>query len=492
MRCLHKGLWSEVRSSWIILYLKFLRFVNFTELTYRGDIMKRALIVAFLLAIFSSVCFAEDFLSVSGRLNLRGVIPLQNNDTATEYPSLLGRLKVDTTPPKWRFHMWLEGGWDGSADLEAEGHSVLKGWSEVYQSTPLFLEFKELYGSYSNDFLELRAGIQRFSWGRLDEYPINDLLNPWDYTQFLRKSLEDRKIGVPSISARLNKRDWNMELVWVPLLVPYRLPLLTERWSVFPEITTAAKNYDAEIINQDGDLPSHNIENSSVGLRIQGSGTVDWGVTLFHGYDLRPVFKTTESVISLISGKVVVNPGAEPDFHKMSSIGIDAAFVKGDWSLRAEAAYAIGRYYNTRYELWGYPSTPSLGTYKLNPNEHQSDTVAYGIGVDYRLFEDCLLTMQAQQTLIKDRPDTLYDRQFETIIWANLKNFFMNQKIETNLNLAYNPEHGDTMTKVNAWYVFTDAWKVGITAVIFDGPSQSLFGRYSKNDQVEIDVIFSW
>ena len=68
----------------------------------------------------------------------------------------------------------------------------------------------------------------------------------------------------------------------------------------------------------------------------------------------------------------------------------------------------------------------------------------------------------------------------------------MNQKIETNLNMAWNPEHGDTMARADLWYVFTDSWKVGVTAVSFDGPSQSLFGRYAHNDQVEMDVVFSW
>jgi len=457
-----------------------------------GTIMKRTLMVVFLLLTFSAVSFAEDFLSVSGRLDLRGVLPLQDTDLEPEYPSLLGRLKVDTTPPNWRLHMWLEGGWDGSVDLPVKDHGVIKSWDKVYQSITPFLEFKEIYGSYSNDFLELRAGIQRFSWGRLDEYPINDLLNPWDYTQFLIKSLENRKIGVPSLSARLNKNDWNLELAWVPVLVPYRLPLLTERWSVFPEIISMTKDYDAEIINQEPDLDASSFENSSVGLRIQNSGTVDWGLTLFHGYDLHPVFKTTYGGVYYESGKVIIYPGAEPDFHKMSSIGVDAAFVRGDWSIRAEAAYAIGRYFNTKYELWGYPDEPALGIFELNPNTYKSDAVAYGIGVDYRLFEDCLLIMQAQQTLITDRPDTLYDRKFETLLWAHLRNNFMNQKIETNLNMAWNPEHGDTMVRADLWYVFTDSWKVGVTAVSFDGPSQSLFGRYAHNDQVEMDVVFSW
>jgi hypothetical protein len=453
--------------------------------------MKSIWIAAALLVSFVSVGFAEDFLSVSGRVNLRGVVPL-NNNSATEYPSLLGRVKIDTTPPTWKFHLWLEGGWDGSVHLPVKDHSVLKTWDEVYQSTTPFLEFKELYGAYSTDFLEIRAGVQRFSWGRLDEYPVNDLLNPWDYTQFLRKPLEDRKIGVPSLSARVTKGDWNVEAVWVPLFVPYRLPLPTERWAGSTEITALADQSGVNVLTREPDLPARTLKNSSAGLRLQNTGPVEWAINLFHGYDPRPVFKATTLVVTPVSGELQIDPGVVPDFHKMSSIGIDAATVKGNWSLRAEAAYAIGRYFNTKRELWGYPSDITPGIYELNPNEHKSDTIEYGIGVDYRLFEDCLLTMQAQQTVILNRPDTLYDRKFETLFWANLKNGFMNQKVETNLNLAYNPEHGDTMAKANAWYVFTDSWKAGVTAVAFWGPSQSLFGRYSKNDQIEAEVIFSW
>jgi hypothetical protein len=86
----------------------------------------------------------------------------------------------------------------------------------------------------------------------------------------------------------------------------------------------------------------------------------------------------------------------------------------------------------------------------------------------------------------------LYERKVETILWANLKIGWMNQKLETNLNIAYNPEHGDTMTKVDAWYVITDSWKAGVTAIGLNGPSQSIFGRYARNDQVEVEVRYSW
>ena len=415
-----------------------------------------------------------------------------DDDSIKEDPSFRGKVKIDISPSKWRFHSWLEGGWDGTVKRPVRDHSLLKSWDEVYQSNTPFLEIKELYVGYVTDTLELRAGIQRFAWGRLDEYPINDLLNPWDYTRFLRKSLEDRKIGVPSLSASLGKGDWNFDAVWVPLFVPYRLPLPNERWFGESAISAFTLIPGADINPGEPDLPPRTLGNSAVALRVRHTGDIEWALNLFHGYDPRPVFKTTALVISPQAGNLLINPGFVPDFHKITVMGLDSATVKGDWSLRAEFAYTSGRLFNIRQELWGYPQQPAPGIFPLNPIGAKSDTLAYGIGADYRLFEDCILTMQAQQTVILSRPETLYDRNFETLLWANLKVGWMNQKIETNLNLAYNPEHGDGMAKVNAWYVFTDSWKAGITAVSFTGPPQSLFGRFSENDQVEAELIYSW
>jgi hypothetical protein len=453
--------------------------------------MKKHWTTAFLLLFSTSVCFAGDLLSVSGRLDLLGSAA-RDGDSIKEDPSFSGRVKIDLAPPKWRFFSWLEGGWDGSVKRPVRDHSLFKSWDEVYQSNTPFLEFKELYVSYPTSALELRAGIQRFAWGRLDEYPINDLLNPWDYTRFLRKSLEDRKIGVPSLAASLNKGDWNFDAVWIPILVPYRLPLPNERWFGASALSSFARIPDAQIVPSEPDLPRRTLGNGAVALRLQQAGDIEWALNLFHGYDPRPVFKTTALEITHQAGKILINPGFVPDFHKITVMGLDAATVKGDWSLRAELAYTFDRRFNIRQDLWGYPAQPAPGVYPLNPIGHKSDAVDYGVGTDYRLFEDCILTMQAQQTVILTRPDSLYERKVETLLWANLKTGWMNQKIETNLNIAYNPEHGDSMAKINAWYVFTDFWKIGITVVAFSGPSPSLFGRFAGNDQVEAELIYSW
>lgn len=415
-----------------------------------------------------------------------------DEQSVKEDPTLTGRIKLDARKSEWRVRSWLEGGWDGTVRSPRRDRSLFKSYDEVYQDNTPYLEFKELYVERTFKSVDFRVGIQRFSWGRLDEYPVNDLFNPWDYTRFIARSLEDRKIGVPSISATLSRGDWNCQAVWVPVLVPYRLPKPNERWSVAPNGSSLLNIPNAEVVPQEPDLPSKKLDHSSIGFRMQRMGEIEWAFNLFHGYDLRPVFRSTALKIEQRGDSIAIDPGFVPSFHKITSIGMDVAAVKGDWSLRAEAAYAFNRPFNIRPELWGYPQTIVFGTTPLNPVEFTRDTLDYGIAADYRLFEDGLLTLQAQQTIIFDRPATLFDKSVETILWVNLRVFRMNQKIETNLNAAYNPEHSASMAKANAYYTFTDAWKAGITALFLDGPPLSLFGRYAKNDQVEMEVVFSW
>src|SRR5512144_261954 len=425
-----------------------------------------------LIVFLSSPSSADENFSFSGRFDLRGAEALQEGSVKEE-PGLTGLIKVDALHSPWSLHSRLEGGWDGTVKRPARDHSLFKDYDRVYQSNTPYLEFKELSIARSSGDLELRARIQRFAWGRLDEYPPNDLLNPWDYTRFLTKPLADRKIGVPSLSAELNEGDWSYETVWVPVFVPYRLPLPDERWageSLASAVLQAVPN--AQIIPQEPDLPDRRIKNGSVGVRVKRAGDIEWALNLFHGYDPRPVFRTT--VLSIIpqSGAIIIDPGYVPDFHRIDVIGMDAAAVRGDLSLRSEIALNMNRYLNIDRSLWGYPAVPSPGTHALNSIQLKRDTVDYGIGADYRLFEDGLLTVQAQQTVILGSVDLFYERKTETILWLNIKAGFMNQKIETNVNVAYNPEHGDSMAKANAWYIFTDSWRAGLTAVDLNGPPQ--------------------
>jgi hypothetical protein len=446
----------------------------------------------FLLLLTDAVpLYGNDAFSITGRLHARGVVAL-DHDSAREDPDLTARLKLDAHHSAWRLHSWIEGGWYGTVRSPRKDHCLLKRFDAVYQDNTPYLELKELYVEQWLGNVDVSAGIQRFSWGRLDEYPVNDLLNPWDYTQFILKPMEDRKIGVPSISASIGEMIWACQLVWEPWFVPYRLPKPNERWSPFLQGSVLLKVPGAVVVAQEPDLPARTLGNGAVGLRLQHMGDTDWAIDLFHGYDPRPVFKTTALRVTQVQGETQIDPGFVPAFHRITTIGVDGDTVIGDWSLRGEAAFTFHRVFDIRQELWGYPDRLVPGATPLNPIEVERNTLDYGIAGDYRLLENWMLTLQAQQTIIFDRPDTLYDKGIETILWANLRVFWMNQKIETDLNLAYNPEHGDSMFKSSVRYVFTDSWEASIAGLWLNGPPQSLFGRYLNNDQIEMSLTYSW
>lgn len=434
---------------------------------------------------------AADAVSMAGQLRFSAIHAL-DQESAAEDPSLNARVLLDVEKPDWRLHGWLEAGWDGTSRGTGEDGSRLRSLDAVYQESNPFLEFRELYAERQLAGIDCRLGVQRFAWGRLDEYPVNDLFNPWDYRQFLLKPMEERKIGVPALSATMNGAERSWQVVWVPWQVPYRLPEPDERWSFISARALFPDSSGVELLPQEPELPARTLANGSVGLRVQHLGEIDWAANLFHGFDPRPIFKTTALRVASANGGLRIDPGFVPAFHKITTLGLDGAMVTGDWGLRAEAAFTANRVFNLRPELCGYPPTPTPGVTPLPAIEVERDTADYGIAGDYRLFEDALLTLQAQQTAIFERPETLYERAFETMLWANLRVQWLNQKLETTLNLACNPEHGAKMLRAGISYVVNDFWKAGVTAALLEGPPASVFGRYGMNDQLGLEVTYSW
>src|SRR5262249_40890500 len=92
---------------------------------------------------------------------------------------------------------------------------------------------------------QVRAGIQKFAWGKLDGLPPTDVLTPRDLHDPIVRDIEESKIGIPALQAtyflppveRLDLHELRVTLVYVPLAVPPRLALLEERW--FPPSVNA-------------------------------------------------------------------------------------------------------------------------------------------------------------------------------------------------------------------------------------------------------------
>ena len=107
-----------------------------------------------------------------------------------------------------------------------------------FQNRTPSLEFNEAYAELRHGDVQLRAGIQKFAWGKLDGAPPTDVLTPRDLHDPLVRDFEESKIGIPAVALTyfpppveaLDLSELKASLVYVPIAVPSRIALLEERW----------------------------------------------------------------------------------------------------------------------------------------------------------------------------------------------------------------------------------------------------------------------
>jgi hypothetical protein len=155
--------------------------------------------------------------------------------------SLLGKITRDLRL-KATFRSRVGGPFEG-------GHPGIMNFVHEFQNRTPSLEFNEAYAELRHGDVQLRAGIQKFAWGKLDGAPPTDVLTPRDLHDPLVRDFEESKIGIPAVAftyfpppvESLDLSELKASLVYVPIAVPPRIALLEERWFP-PTIKTSGLN----------------------------------------------------------------------------------------------------------------------------------------------------------------------------------------------------------------------------------------------------------
>jgi hypothetical protein len=135
-----------------------------------------------------------------------------------------------------------------------------------------------------------------------------------------------------------------VEAVWVPLFTRGRYDVLDEASSPFNLLADAERCVPSPVCPPVAQFirhePARSLRTSQGGARLSAtSGRVDWAVAVYSGF---PGFGR------IWAGPIGLPPGTPPDFlapvlvvetyPRFTMIGGDAETVRGDWSIRGEAA----------------------------------------------------------------------------------------------------------------------------------------------------------
>jgi hypothetical protein len=468
--------------------------------------------------------------SLGGWLDAWGVVRL-HPDTPDEDPSTTLALRLDAEyAERFRLIAGIDAGFDGKIGAPRGGNPVLPT-DRVYADRDVFLDIDEFYLEIFFESFELRLGKQKVSWGQLDEIQPTDHLNPEDLTEFLFRPELDRKIGVPGLRLLGFRGPWTLDLVWNPFYTAMRFPNEHDRWFPplleVPEVTeTSLGALPTATRYRDVRRPARTLANSDAGIRFTRFWRgAEMSLSAFHGFDKTATFGANATADVRPSGDptrpvdIRADVDVFPSLHRITMVGGDLAVPLWLVALRAEAAWITGRYFPTllRDELTsgahaldvvqeaaGRVATTGIAervAVPLGPAELRRDLLHYGIGVDVfvseliseRLIGSTALArsfvlLQLEEEVILDHDSQLIADPIEHILGFTLRRSFWDERLRTEVKVAYLPSHGDYYVWPQLTYAVTPHWHLLLGARAIGGASTRPIGQYRDYDGVRLGM----
>ncbi len=406
----------------------------------------------------------------------------------------------------------------------------LYNYHRVFQDIDPSAEFEEAYFDMDLPPVDLRLGLQKIAWGKLDRTQPNDLFNPYRYHDYFLLEQEENKIGVPAarIGAALPQLSWLPEdgritVAWAPNYVPFRFPLPGERW--FPPAAQSLDRFhvpDGVIVLPSGrslpafdipvafgvreaGLPPRRLENSGLGVRVSGFlAGFDHAMYFYYGYDIAPAFRLLADVFaqrdaaSPLGASLAARATLEPVFRHIEAWGADTAYAFGPVTVRAEGAFVRGRAFTRDLRLLVSDPTPLLdqadeivaailrGAAKvpvdLGPSFVERDAVEWGIGVDYT-YRGWLALLQVNQTDVLDNDVDLLIHDIETRILANIRKSFLRDRLQSQLVALQGIESAYTLLRPRLTLALTDRVQLRGGYLAIAGSRHTVLGQYKANDE---------
>ncbi|MBA3948958.1 MAG: hypothetical protein H0X44_03330 [Acidobacteria bacterium] len=314
---------------------------------------------------------------------------------------------------------------------------------------------------------DVRAGVGRLAWGRLDEVQPTDVINPIDVATFLLEGRSEARLAVPFVRARFLGGDaLRVEGVLVPAFRAGTFDRLDEATSPFnllldlpgpacPPGVPCPDRWSFERASPDvGALQG--------GGRVSvTTGRVDWSVSAWNGF----------LPFALTGGLSAARPGTLTLVHpRYTMLGADIETVRGQWAIRAEGAYFPGR----PLQVDGVPEI------------FEGDSIEAGAGVDRRAGDFTLsgTVLVRHEDVARRGADGMLTPGARTNVSAvaGFSRSYNRDRIETRVFSLVNPaDRAAFIRGVVTWKPIDDV-AIDATAGWFAGEGDDVITRFGDRD----------
>ena len=432
------------------------------------------------------------------------------------------------------------------------GHPGIMSLVHEFQNHTPSAELNEAWAELRLGDAQIRAGIQKFAWGKLDGAPPTDVLTPRDLHDPIVRDIEESKIGIPAIALdyflpslpAIGLSEPRVSVVYVPMAVPSRIALVDERWFP-PSIDTGGLAVTKQ--QADAALAENGLEDFTVkrdftipialrprnarppttfdagGIAVRLAGTirqVDWSLSHYTGPETGPNIDLVASAICRDCLRVFDDTGLPPvrarsvllQAHDMIHMsGGDFSTTLGGATMRGEVAVFQNRPYlrisrEVVAKALSKQSLSDIVSPLIQPGPNgknrrvpvplpalfpDRDSVEWGLGVDY-LIGGFLPLLQVNQVIFTDDgPEQLLSNP-ETRLLASVRKAFFQDTLELELRGVYAFERGSWFVYPRASYRFGDNVRLRLGYLAIGGEPESVIGQFRDNDQVVLEARYSY
>jgi hypothetical protein len=480
---------------------------------------------------------AADVPGTAGRVQAGGYVDglavAGTEDAQRQRPQALLAVHLDGTAARWlrgrlELRTRVGGPFEG-------GHPGLYDLVHAFQNRSPSVEVNQAAVDVLLRRADLRIGVQKFTWGKLDGIPPTDVLNPRDYHDPIVQDFEERKIGVPALLGtyylpdvpRAALADLRASLAWMPIAVPSRLALIEERWfpsSIAPAsrlVIPAARVEKLTMGALDQRLvvpvnfqtlnhrPPKQLDAGGIAFRLGGRWrSADWDLYHYTGpetgpnADLRSVAFLRNDPSNTIRIRSEARLRQAHDVIHMT--GTDWAMALGDVTVRAEAAVFQNRpYLRSASDVVSeaLADLPKSFFTRLSGDGHERvplgdlfvdlDSVEWGVGAD-TVFHGFRPLLQVNQVALLERAPRLLVADPETRLSASLRQHLLQERLELELRGVYAVGRGSWFVLPRVSYALRDDLRVRLGYLAIGGPAASLIGQFRRNDEFVLQARWSF
>lgn len=327
-------------------------------------------------------------------------------------------------------------------------------------------DLREFYIEKSIGAWDLKVGRAITVWGRADKVNPTDNLSVRNYRMLVVDD-EDQRSGVFTSQLVFNIENVRVTAIWLP---EWRSP-------IFPIPPLKG-------ITLGDERPEHSTDQA--GLKIDQTGSsLDWSVSYFHGFNKSPDLKLISAgpqgvMLALTYGLIDV-------------YGFDFASSIGGVGLRGEVAYTKTKDSDGRDPLV------------------QNSNVSAVFGVERNLFENFNLNVQVLYKKIDDYQDPLQLTDANTRLLSQQLNLNANQLQEQQtgvsarasyklwndaleLEIAYVSwlKKSDSLIRPKVSYALSDHFKLNVGAEVYQGESDTFFGRLKDTSTAFSEIRYGF